>query len=195
MRIHISLPTAFCCILSVTLSLLPPARGTPISGLVFTVSSATQVTETLNGALIGSWSWNSGLSKWSNMDANSYGGLVGATTLVFLDPLDPGHYDVFQANSLFSDYTAAQVNNTFSAVDYPHDPALATSFLPFTQTGAEVIVPFNQGLFADVNITVQGIPDRCSTCGLMILGGIALAVARKQLGDADAANLPSVPRR
>jgi hypothetical protein len=166
-------------------SLMPLAHGTTIGTLVLTESSSMQLTETLNGVPIGNWN-SSGANTWQwvNTDPNSYGGFVGSTTLVFLDPLNPGRYDVFLANSFFSDYTAAQVNNTFGAVDYPSNPALATDYLPFTQTGAQIIVPFSQGLFEAVNITVQGVPDGGSTAGLLVLAGAAIVVLRKQFGAA-----------
>jgi hypothetical protein len=173
-------------------ALMPVAHGSPVENLVFTEYSATKLTESLNGVAIGNWT-----SKYPYQYDNSqpYGnvsGLPGGDAqdawLAFADPVNKYEFvflSLFGVMGNTHGIVAADVTLDESfifspqgTIYYPKGPLLST--LPYSLTAATVDTPTGA---VDVNITfVSGqVPDGAPTCGLLLIAGAALVMARRHL--------------
>jgi hypothetical protein len=175
------------CILSAILftSLAPLAHGTVIvENLVFTLSSHTQLSETLNGVVINDYTWDSGGGGffWNSAEG---GVTVPSGNLLFADPLISGGYLEIQSYA-YGAFEWANYAEALSAEggDAGRVPVPPPSTIDFSQSGATVLTP--NGV-VDVNITVTGpnsVPDATPTIGLLFIACVALFVARRQFSAA-----------
>jgi hypothetical protein len=164
-------------------SLAPLALAVP-ENLVFTLSSHTQLTETLNGVAINDYVWDPGANGF--YPQSSEGGVsVPSGGLFFADPLISGGYleiqtygyDAFEWANYAEALSAAGGNAGLVPVPPP-------TTIDYSQSGTTVLTP--NGV-VDVNITVTGpnsVPDATPTIGLLFTACITLAVARRQFSAA-----------
>jgi hypothetical protein len=164
---------------------VPLARAQTIENLVFTETS-TQLTETLNGVVLGNWGLYYPATSYHWLDIGSIGVVTGypAENLIFLDPVNPGNYDVLSGGDEFiGDLTAAQVAAKYGTKDDPSSLSLAAATIPYSLLNNDQIFTAN-GPGPDVNITVAGTPvapDGAPTAGLLVMAGLALSAARKEI--------------
>lgn len=171
--------------------LLPVAHGQTVENLVFTEVSPTQLTESLNGAALGSWSYAGGTEF---LDSSTYGIVSGqpplgnsqTAFLQFADPANPGNeafvslpVDGVKGGQVIINVTpiAAVIleNETFPEPGIM-SPNLTPS-MPYSESGASVSTP---GGPVDVNITFVAAPDHAPTIGLMLIAACGLFITRKQ---------------
>ena len=149
--------TAFALYLSAILftAFLPSARATPPQNLVLTLSSHTQLSETLNGVAINDYVWSAGGGGF--YPSSAIGGItVPGSNFLLADPLIPGGYLEIQTYA----YGAFELDNYAAALEAEGGNAAVIPVPPpttidYSQSGATVLT--SNGEVA-VNITVIGPP-------------------------------------
>jgi hypothetical protein len=163
------------------------AHAQSIGQLVFTESSSTVLTETLNGAAIGDWVYQSPWyaeppvnAYW--LETSGFGGITSPLVnplepvIDFADPLHPGSFFDFWFTPNVRAYSDVPVADE----EWPTLPGpTATDYLPYSVSSAVVSTP---GGFIPVDITFNGppagVPDASFTLGLLVVGFAAIALAK-----------------
>ncbi len=189
---HLPGATAFIFSMVLFTAHVPVAHASTIENLVFTESSATQLTESLNGVAIGSWTSTYPYQYRNSQPYGNVSGLPGGDAqdawLAFADPVNKDDYVFLSLFGVMGNTHGVVVadltlEDTFifsppGTIYYPPGPFSST--IPYSLSAATVDTPTGA---VEVNITFAGgqVPDGTPTSGLLLIAGAALVVAGRHL--------------